>query len=92
MTITHELSKSGDRYFCRKNGGYGFANYITEIVGDGGLMTTIEDLFLWDQNFYYNKLGKGRQGLIQQLLTPGTLNDGKEISYAFGLGIGPIKD
>lgn len=48
-------------------------------------MTTIEDFFKWDQNFYDNKLGKGTQDLIKTMLTRGKLNNGKEIPYALGL-------
>ncbi len=36
-----------------------------DIVGGGGMMSTVDDLLLWDQNFYANKLGKG--GLIKEL-------------------------
>jgi hypothetical protein len=45
-------------------------------------------LYLWDQNFYHNKLGKGKDSLIQQVLTPGVLNSGEKLDYAFGLVIG----
>src|SRR3984885_15114751 len=30
-----------------------------DIVGGGGLMSTVDDLLLWDRNFYANRLGKG---------------------------------
>src|SRR5580698_1902691 len=57
-----------------------------EIVGGGGLMSTVEDLLLWDKNFYANRLGKGT--LVQELQTPGVLDDGNKISYAMGLVLG----
>jgi CubicO group peptidase (beta-lactamase class C family) len=78
-------------YFPKEKGGYGIAVYLFDLVGDGGLLTSVEDLFLWDQNFYHNKLGKQGQKLIEQILTPGTLNDGKKLDYAFALGIGEYK-
>jgi CubicO group peptidase (beta-lactamase class C family) len=56
-----------------------------DIVGAGGLMSTVDDLLLWDQNFYQNKLGKGT--LVKELQTKGVLNDGKQISYALGLEV-----
>ena len=56
-----------------------------DLVGSGGLYTTIEDLYLWDQNFYHNKLGKGGQALINMMYSNGRFNDGKEVNYAFGL-------
>jgi len=52
-------------------------------VGDGGLMSSVEDLLLWDRNFYQNKLGKG--ALLKEMQTRGVLNNGKTIEYALGL-------
>jgi len=73
-------------YSPREDGGYRVNMTTLDMVGDGGVFTTVEDLLLWDQNFYHNKLG-GRD-LVNQLLTPGTLNSGEKLSYAFGLGVG----
>ena len=63
-----------------------------ELVGSGGLYTTVEDLFRWDQNFYQNRLGTSGGNLIDRLLTPGTLNDGTALEYAFGLGLSKYKE
>jgi CubicO group peptidase (beta-lactamase class C family) len=60
-----------------------------DLVGAGGLWTTVEDLSLWDANFYSARVG-GRV-LIQQIQTPGTLTDGTKIDYAFGLHIDEYK-
>ena len=57
-------------------------------VGDGGVFTTVEDLYLWDQAFYNYKLGKELMDLLHQT---GVLNDGKELEYAFGLNVGEYK-
>lgn len=56
------------------------------LVGAGGLMSSVDDLLFWDKNFYANRLGKGT--LVQELQTPGMLNDGNKISYAMGLDLG----
>ena len=57
-----------------------------ERVGAGGVYSTIPDLIKWDENFYTGKVG-GR-GLIDQVQTPGSLSDGKPLTYAWGLQIG----
>ncbi len=57
-------------------------------VGDGGLYTTVEDMYLWDQAFYNNKLGKELMDLIQ---TPGELYSGEKLDYAFGLRLGEYR-
>lgn len=54
-------------------------------VGDGGLLSSVDDLLLWDRNFYDNKLGKGT--LLKEMQTQGVLNNGKQIEYALGLFI-----
>lgn len=55
------------------------------LVGDGGLMTSVDDLQAWERNFHANRLGKGEPGLIERLTTPARLDDGTPIDYAFGL-------
>lgn len=57
------------------------------LVGDGGLLTTVDDLVQWDRNFNDNKLGKQGQRLIERMTTPGKLDDGTPIGYGFGLGM-----
>jgi CubicO group peptidase (beta-lactamase class C family) len=60
-------------------------NYDT--VGATDLLTTVEDLARWDENFYAPRVG-GRQ-LVSQLEEPGQLNDGTRLSYAEGLFVSP---
>ena len=56
---------------------------LYDLVGAGGLLSTVEDLYLWDQNFYDPKVCN--KELIQLLTTPGTLNSGEKLDYAFAL-------
>ena len=60
-----------------------------DLVGGGGLMSTVDDLLLWDRNFFANGLGKGT--LVQQLESHGVLNNGNEINYAMGLTLGEYR-
>lgn len=51
-------------------------------IGAGGLYTSVEDLRLWDENFYTHQVGgDAMQRLIH---TRGVLNRGDTIPYAFG--------
>jgi len=74
-------------YRPTEQGGYSINMTQLDIIGDGSIYTTIEDFFKWDQNFYNNKLGNGTQDLIDMIMTRGMLNDGTEITYAFGLNV-----
>ena len=55
-----------------------------------GVYTSVEDLYLWDQNFSNNKLGGGPD-LISEALSTGTLNNGEKEIYAFGLFVDMYK-
>ncbi|MGC2238398.1 MAG: serine hydrolase [Pyrinomonadaceae bacterium] len=56
---------------------------LFDLVGGGGVLTTVEDLYLWNQNFYEPKVGN--KELLALMTTPGTLNNGEKIGYGFGL-------
>lgn len=77
-------------YLPSGNGGSALAIDNDESVGAKGLYTSVEDLFLWDQNFYNNKLGGGPD-LISEQLSTGKLNNGEKVNYAFGLQVGKYK-
>jgi CubicO group peptidase (beta-lactamase class C family) len=62
---------------------------LYDLVGAGGVLTTVEDLYLWVQNFYEPKVGN--KELISLLTTPGTLNGGEKMNYAFGMWRGQYK-
>ena len=57
------------------------------VIGSTNVYTTVEDLALWDENFYTGQVGGQR--VIDQLYKPGLLDDGTETDYAFGLMVGP---
>ncbi len=63
----------------------GFYEYMTTLnmVGDGGLITTINDLAKWDASFYDSSIFD--KDFWNQMLQFGTLNNGKKIPYASGL-------
>ena len=56
-----------------------------DLVGSGGVYSNVRDLYLWDQNFYHNRLGKGSQVLIEKMHTEDTLNNGKSTGYAYAI-------
>jgi CubicO group peptidase (beta-lactamase class C family) len=72
-------------YAPKKEGGFEIDMGIFDVLGDGAVYTSVEDLFLWDQNFYHNVLDGGGQELIDQMQTCGVLNNGEQLEYAFGL-------
>jgi CubicO group peptidase (beta-lactamase class C family) len=84
-----------DRTLVVKNRATGYhggskAGFSVAIEKGDELDTIVEDLFLWDQNFYDNKLGGGPD-LITEEISPGKLNNGENTGYAFGLFVGEYK-
>lgn len=87
---TEVIKNRATGYAARKHGGFSVETAGSYHMGDGGLFTTVDDLFLWDQNYYDNKLGGGKK-LIEQFLTPETLSSGRKSDYAFGIDIETYK-
>ncbi|MHB0995059.1 MAG: serine hydrolase domain-containing protein [Elusimicrobiales bacterium] len=65
--------------------GHKLATSLFDVVGDGALHTTLNDLAIWDGNFYDNRVGGFGRKLIEQITALGRLNDGKALNYASGL-------
>lgn len=65
--------------------GWEVSIWNNDIVGQGGLVTTIDDLQKWDENFYTGKVG-GRE-FIELMQTTEPLNGGAPNRYAFGLNV-----
>ncbi|RIV44543.1 serine hydrolase domain-containing protein [Flagellimonas pelagia] len=88
-----DLIKNRVFSYQKKREGEGFDNLIMrfDLVGSGGVYSSIEDLFLWDQNFYHNILGKGGQAIIEKMHQEGVLNNGESAGYAFALNNGTYK-
>jgi CubicO group peptidase (beta-lactamase class C family) len=58
-----------------------------DMVGDGGLFTTVQDLQRWHDNFADNQLGKGSRKLMELMETSALLPNGEATGYGLGLGI-----
>jgi CubicO group peptidase (beta-lactamase class C family) len=86
---TQLIKNRATGYFPAGKGQY--KNFISTFdnVGSGGLFTSVEDLFFWDQNFYHHKVGGGE--LYDLMHTKGTLNSGEQLDYAFAIDIGSYK-
>ena len=92
MTSTHFhddhtmiVPRRATGYAPHSGGGFELDMSNFEQVGDGSVMTTVEDLYRWDQNFEHPVVGG--PDAIRQLTTPGTLNNGQPIPYGMGLFI-----
>ncbi len=70
-------------YSRNGNGAFGIDMSDWEQTGDGAVLTNVEDLFRWDQNFYDPKVGDPK--LLEAMQAVGVLNSGKKLEYASAL-------
>lgn len=73
-------------YAPAERGGFGIDMSDFEQTGDGGILTSVEDLFRWDQNFFEPRVGD--RALLDEMQTTASTNDGKKLEYASGLFVG----
>lgn len=72
-------------YAPADSGGFAISMSGFEQTGDGAVMTTVEDLLKWDNNFHAPTVGGER--LLSDLHTQGVLTNGRTLNYALGLMI-----
>jgi len=56
---------------------------FTNVIGNGGLLTTVGDLLKWNANL--DRPNVGGQAMVDELQRRGRLNDNSQIDYAQGL-------
>ena len=76
-------------YQAVENSGFKHAINNTTALGSSSLHSTVEDLGKWILNLETGRIGG--QAVIEQLHERGVLNNGEQISYAFGLNIGKYR-
>jgi CubicO group peptidase (beta-lactamase class C family) len=86
---THTIPNRAIGHLQRDDGSVALHLSNFSQVGSGGLYTSVDDLLLWDRNFYDNKLGN--DGLIERMLVRGILNNGDTLSYATALVLGEYR-
>lgn len=83
------VNRRASSYELGPDGKYQYLALSYSNVGATSLFSTVEDLALWDQNFYDAKVGG--PGVLAKMQTTGVLNSGKKLNYASGLFIGKYR-
>jgi CubicO group peptidase (beta-lactamase class C family) len=87
----HNMIVRNRAYSYAPSGYNQFSNAVLSYatVGATSLFTTVEDLALWDREFYDAKVF-GKE-VIEEMHTQGVLNDGEKTGYAHGLMMRPYR-
>lgn len=64
--------------------GWGYVAERMELSGAGQVWSTLEDLALWERNYWHNVLGKGDPEFMQRISRPFALDDGTPTGYGYG--------
>jgi CubicO group peptidase (beta-lactamase class C family) len=70
--------------YVRTSGGFKQSMPFMNVYGNGGLLTTVSDMLLWNEGLAQNKLGPA---LSKAMERNGVLNDGRKIPYARGVNV-----
>lgn len=87
--FTEVVPDRATAYGQKKDGTFFTNMSFTDVIGNGGLLTTSGDLLIWNENL--NNPRVGGRALVEQLETQGRLNDGFENEYAQGLVVTTYK-
>ncbi len=71
--------------YARDGGTTRMSMPLENVIGQGGMLSTVGDLLRWNQNFASGKVGG--KSLIDSLEERGKLNDGRTIGYGTGLEV-----
>jgi CubicO group peptidase (beta-lactamase class C family) len=72
--------------YSTRGEGFALSMPFENVHGNGGLLTTVEDLLIWTENLETGRVGGPR--FLQLMHEQGVLNNGERISYASGLQVG----
>lgn len=68
-----------------QGGAWRVANCMLDVVGDGGMYASLQDMLAWTANLLAPRIGAAA---IELMSTPARLRSGVSIGYGMGLGIG----
>ena len=91
-TLAYEggLSVVLNRAYGYSPAGNGFRrtdqSLTSSVLGDGGIYSSVADLYRWDQALYTDRLVKRK--MLQLAFTPGPATDHPETGYGFGWFVG----
>lgn len=86
---TQIVKNRASGYVPSRENGYKISMTTLDMIGDGGIFTSINDIKKWDDAYYDRKVLSA--AFWKMMSQQGVLNDGKVINYASGLNIGTYK-
>ena len=73
--------------YATRGNGFAIDNPIENVYGNGGLLTTVGDLLIWNENLNAGAR-LGGKAYVDEMHRQGVLNSGLQIAYASGIQVG----
>ena len=73
-----------------KNRRKSYVDFLDGVTGDKGIYSTVEDMFLWDQALYTEKIVK--QSTLDEAFTPVSYDYKRDNNYGFGFRLDTLAD
>lgn len=71
--------------YAPRDGGFERAMPFMSVYGAGGLLTTVGDLLIWNEQLSHPAIGG--PALVAAMETPAVLTSGRKVDYGLGLGL-----
>lgn len=86
---TRIVKNRASGYVPSEDDNYSISMTTLNMIGDGGIFTTVNDIKKWDDAYYNSEVLS--RNFWEMMTKRGVLNSGEEIKYASGLMIGEYK-
>jgi CubicO group peptidase (beta-lactamase class C family) len=84
---TRIVKNRATAYAGNPQAGYRTDMPFTNMYGNGGLLTTVGDLLIWNEALDAASPALGGPSFVRTMETPATLTSGRHITYALGLDV-----
>lgn len=75
--------------YTPRDGGFERAMPFMNVYGAGGLLTTVDDLLIWNEQLDHPRVGGPE--LVAAMETPAVLTTGRTVDYGLGLALGSFR-
>jgi CubicO group peptidase (beta-lactamase class C family) len=86
----HLIPRKAHGYQLTDDSEYLLSDSTLDVVGSGGMYTTVIDLIKWSRNFQKSTL-LGGQAVVDRMETSAVLNSGETTNYGFGVKLEPYR-
>jgi CubicO group peptidase (beta-lactamase class C family) len=85
------VPRLASQHLAQPDGGWTRGRWGLPIGGEGGAVSTVDDMLVWSGQLVADKPRLGSREIFKAMAEPGTYNNGRRGIYASGLGVMPYR-